>query len=227
MNPRRFRRIKRVLDRRQPDLTVLMERVNKPHNFSAILRNCDAVGVLEVHAVIPERGIDIHHHTSGGTKRWMKIVRHPDVDVAVSVLHRSGYRVLAAHLTEDAEDYREVDLSRPVAFMMGAELYGVSDPALELADGAVRIPMVGMVKSLNVSVAAALLLYEAFRQRMSAGMYDRSRLPEDAYARTLFEWAYPREARLCRDAGVPYPPLGPDGEMLKEPPGKGEQGGAP
>jgi tRNA (guanosine-2'-O-)-methyltransferase len=76
MTPDRFERIREVLTARQPDLTVLMERVNKTHNFSAILRNCDAVGVLKAHAVVPDRGIDLHHATSAGTSQWVQVQTH-------------------------------------------------------------------------------------------------------------------------------------------------------
>jgi tRNA (guanosine-2'-O-)-methyltransferase len=213
VNPDRFRRIRNVLERRQPDLTVLMERVNKSHNFSAILRNCDAVGVLEAHAVLPETGIDLHHHTSAGTTKWVQVKVHPSVEEAVADLHSSGFRVLAAHPTPQAQDYRETDLTRPTALMVGAELEGISGAGLSLADEAVFIPMSGMVRSLNVSVATALLLFEAFRQRESAGMYDTTRLPEEEFRRTLFEWAYPELARIRRKEGEPYPALSPDGEI--------------
>jgi tRNA (guanosine-2'-O-)-methyltransferase len=214
MLPARFHRLKSVLERRQPDLTVLMERVNKPHNFSAILRNCDAVGVLEAHAVPPRGGLPVHHETSAGTSRWVPVRRHPDARVAAEALKAEGFVLVAAHPAEAARDYREVDFTRPTALVLGAELHGVSDEALEVVDESVVIPMAGMVRSLNVSVAAALLLYEAWRQRDAAGMYDRSRLPEDRFDRILFEWAYPDFARGFRERGLPYPALGEEGEIL-------------
>ena len=214
MNPERFRRIRAALQRRQPDLTVLMERVNKPHNFSAILRNCDAVGVLRAHGVLPEKEIDLHHHTSGGTTRWVQVQVHKTVEAAGEALRGSGFRILAAHPSEGALDFREADLTRPVAFMVGAELDGLSQSGLSMADGAIQIPMMGLVHSLNVSVATALLLYEAFRQRQAAGLYDESRLPEEEYRRLLFEAAYPDIARVLRSRNEPYPPLSPDGEFL-------------
>lgn len=217
MRPRRYQRLKQVLDRRQPDLTVVMERVNKPHNFSAILRNCDAVGVLDVHAVLPDHGIEIHHHTSAGTGRWMRIRQHPDIETALGHLRDAGIRIVAAHPGEDAIPFTDADYTLPTAFLMGAELFGVSDQAMAMADAAVRIPMMGMARSLNVSVAASLLLYEALRQRMDAGMYDARRLPEDDYRRVLFEWAHPQVALRCRQAGVPYPPLDAAGEILGTP----------
>ncbi len=218
MRPRRFQRLKEVLARRQPDLTVLMDRVNKSHNFSAILRNCDAAGVLDAHVVPPDRGFDLHHATSAGTKKWVRVHRHPDVPSAVSHLREAGFRLLAAHPGPDAVDYRSVDYTRPTALVMGAELHGVSEKALRLVDAHVVIPMHGMVHSLNVSVATALLLYEAVRQREAAGMYRGPRLPPEEFQKILFEWAYPTLARDLRDAGRPYPALGPDGEILTDAP---------
>lgn len=214
MNPNRFQRLRRVLERRQPDLTVLMEQVNKTHNFSAILRNCDAVGVLQAHAVLPDGDMSLHHHTSGGTTKWVDVRVHPDVDAAVSALHEEKFTVLAAHPSDAAVDYRRVDLTRPVAFMVGAELDGLSEAGLKSADETVVIPMAGMVRSLNVSVATALLLFEALRQREKAGLYGTSRLPEGDRKRLLFEWAYPEIAEVLRRQGRPYPALDEDGEII-------------
>jgi tRNA (guanosine-2'-O-)-methyltransferase len=213
MLPDRFERLSAALRRRQPDLTVLMERVHKSHNLSAILRNCDAVGVLEAHAVPPEEGLDISHHTSAGTAKWVRVVRHATVDSAVGALHEDGFRVVAAHPSPEAVDYREVDFTAPTAIMVGAELHGLSERGLELADRLVGIPMAGMAHSLNVSVATALLLFEAFRQRHAAGLYDHSRLDEGEFRTLLFEWAYPRLARRYREQGRPYPELGLGGEL--------------
>lgn len=214
MRPERFHRLRDVLTRRQPDLTVLMERVHKSHNFSAILRNCDAVGVLEAHAVPSGDGLPIHHGTSAGTKKWVRVRLHEDVGQAIEALHERGFIVLAAHPSPDAVDYRDVDLTRPTALMVGAELPGVSDRALALADTHVVVPMVGMVHSLNVSVATALLLYEAMRQREAAGMYEASRLDPEEFRRILFEWAHPTVAALYREQGRPYPELDDDGALL-------------
>jgi len=213
MLPRRFHRLRSVLDRRQPDLTVVMEKVNKAHNFSAILRSCDAVGVLEAHAVPPEGGLTLHHDTSGGSAKWIEVHRHPDGTTAIRHLQASGHQVVAAHPADDAVDFREVDYTRPTALLMGAELWGVSEEALAAADLAATIPMVGMVRSLNVSVATALFLYEAQRQRMAGGMYDQCRLPARRYRDLLFEWAYPELAKRYRAQDRAYPELGPDGQL--------------
>jgi tRNA (guanosine-2'-O-)-methyltransferase len=217
LNPKRFRRIRRVLGRRQPDLTVLMEQVHKTHNFSAIIRNCDAVGVLEAHAVFPEKGVGVSDHTSAGTTKWIKVSRHRGVKEAARLLHSSGFQILAAHPSEGAVDFRKVDYTRKVAIMVGAELEGISPEGLALADETIVIPMAGMVRSLNVSVATALILYEAFRQRQAAGMYEESRLAPEHFQRLLFEWTHPDLAEFFKRRGEPYPPLSEEGEALVDP----------
>lgn len=192
-----------------------MEKVNKTHNFSAIVRNCDAVGALDAHVVPPRRGLDLHHTSSAGTRKWVQVHLHASVGEAVSVLRGRGFRILAAHLSENAKDFRELNYAVPTAFMMGAELYGVSDEGQALADEHVVIPMMGMVHSLNVSVATALLLYEAQRQRALAGMYEPRPLDDEASQRILFRWAYPTLARRLDADGRPYPRLDPDGQILQ------------
>lgn len=216
MNPDRFRRLGQTLARRQPDLTVLMDGVHKSHNFSAILRNCDAVGVLDAHVVAPEDGVDLHHGTSAGTKKWIRVHMYSNVSDAADRLRHGGHRIIAAHPSPTSVDYRDLDYTGPVALMMGAELHGVSDEGLALADQHVQIPMLGMVHSLNVSVATALLLFEAARQRQAAGLYDECRLSDAEFERRLFEWSYPSIAAQRRAEGRPYPALTDDGEIIPD-----------
>ncbi len=203
-----------MLARRQPDLTVLMEAVHKPHNFSAILRSCDAVGVLEAHAVAPRGGLPTYSATSGSAEKWVGLRVHDGVTGAIHHLQERGVQVLATHLSERALDYRDLDYTRPTCVLLGAEKWGVSQEAAHLSDHNVVIPMLGMVQSLNVSVAAATILFEAQRQRLAAGLYEESRLPGAEFERLLFEWAYPDLAPLYRERGEPYPRLGPAGEVL-------------
>lgn len=217
MTPERFRKLEARLRRRQPDLTVLAENVHKTHNIAAILRTADAVGIFGVHAVSETGEFRHHHMVSGGTKKWVQVTLHENVRSAIEALHHRGFRVVAAHPLEGARDYRDEDYTGSTAILLGAELDGVTAEALELADGFLSIPMEGMVTSLNVSVAAALILYEARRQREAAGLYDDCRLPADVFERTLFEWAYPDIAARCRQRRKPYPPLGDDGQLLENP----------
>jgi len=216
MRSERFQRIRDVLARRQPDLTVLIDRVNKSHNFSAILRNCDAAGVLEAHVVPPDKGLALHHGTSAGTKKWVRVRLHEELASAISHLHTAGFRVIAAHPSDAAIDYRKIDYLQPTAILIGAELDGVSAEGLELADAHVSVPMLGMVRSLNVSVATSILLFEAMRQRDEAGMYSNSRLSPDDFERHLFEWAWPSIASKRRREGRPYPKLTADGDPVRE-----------
>jgi tRNA (guanosine-2'-O-)-methyltransferase len=217
MTPERFAKLKRVLSARQPDLTVLMENVHKSHNIAAILRTCDAVGVYRANGISDEGEIERHHMVSGGSRKWVDVLLHPDVDTACDRLRASGHQVLAAHFSDQARDYRALDYTRPTVFLLGSELWGVTDRAAALADAHVTIPMEGLVSSLNVSVAAALLLYEARRQREAAGCYERCRLPPADFARTLFEWAHPDIAQRCRERELPYPPLTEEGDLARNP----------
>ncbi len=214
MTPQRYQKLRRVLDSRQPDLTVLLDNVHKPHNFSAILRSCDAVGVFEAHAVWQDPKLRANHLTSGGTAKWVGIRTHPDITTAVAELREQGFQLVAAHPEGDARDYRELDYTRPTALLLGAELRGLGKTALECADERVCVPMMGMAESLNVSVAAATILFEAQRQRANANLYAESRLDRARYEQTLFEWAHPAVARYCRRHGLAYPALDDDGEIV-------------
>ncbi len=217
MTPARYHKLRQVLARRQPDLTVLAEGVHKSHNVAAILRTCDAVGVYRAHAVSPDGRMRRHHLITAGVDRWMRLVLHPDTGSAFRSLRADGWQLITAHHGADSVDYREVDYTAKVAIVMGTESYGVSRHALTHADQQVAIPMRGMVESLNVSVATALILFEAARQREAAGCYEQSRLSDEQARDTLFEWAYPYIARKCRALDRPYPSLSADGSIESNP----------
>ncbi|AWN21918.1 tRNA (guanosine(18)-2'-O)-methyltransferase TrmH [Deinococcus irradiatisoli] len=220
MTPERYEKIQRVLTRRQPDLSVLMDEVNKPHNFSAILRTCDAVGVLRAYAVPPQRSregagaLPTFNATSGSAEKWVQVETRPDALSAARELQARGVQVLATHLSQRSVDYREPDYTRPTCLLLGAEKWGVSDAAAEIADVNIVIPMFGMVQSLNVSVAAATILFEAQRQRLAAGMYDRPQLSAAEMQALTFEWGYPNLAPLYRERGEAYPALDERGQLL-------------
>ena len=171
--PRRFERLKTVLNQRMSDLTVLVEHVEKPHNLSAILRSCDAVGVLEAHAVSFSGRPRTFNSTAQGSQRWVSLRDHADISTAVHHLKERSFRLYGTNLGVDARDYRDCDFTGPCAFVLGAEKWGLTEEATALMDQAIFIPMRGMVQSLNVSVATATLLFEALRQRQSAGLAPR------------------------------------------------------
>ena len=216
--PRRFERLKTVLNQRMSDLTVLVEHVEKPHNLSAILRSCDAVGVLEAHAVSLSGRPRTFNSTAQGSQRWVPLHDHADIAAAVQHLKERGFRLYGTNLGVEARDYRDCDFTGPCAFVLGAEKWGLSAAATALMDQAVFIPMRGMVQSLNVSVATATLLFEALRQRQAAGLVPNhgEGIPAERYDSLLFEWAYPQVASWCREQGRPYPALSEQGEFLED-----------
>ena len=216
--PRRFERLRAVLNQRMANLSVLVEHVDKPHNLSAILRSCDAVGVLEAHAVSLSGRSRTYNSTAQGSQRWVPLHGHPNIEAAVKTLKERGFHLYGTNLSVDAVDYRDCDFTGPSAFVLGAEKWGLSEDATKLMDTDVFIPMRGMVQSLNVSVATATLLFEALRQREEAGLAPSvgEGIPGDNYDNVLFEWAYPDVAQWCREQERPYPPLNDVGEIQEE-----------
>ena len=214
MTVRRRHRVDSVLATRQPDLTVLAERLHKPRNFSAIVRTCDAVGINEVHAVPGEEGLAVHWKTSQGAEKWVGVKAHENLSAACAHLRERGFQLVAAHPGEAAADYREVDYTVPTALLIGTELFGVSAAALAEADRQVKIPMKGMTQSLNVSVACAIVLYEAMRQRDAAGLYGSRQLDRKQRDKQRFEWLHPALTRFCRERGLPYPDLDEEGNVV-------------
>ncbi len=216
MTPQRFERLQTILNQRQPDLTVLMDNVHKPHNLSAILRTCDATGVFQAHAVHDRSRIRPRRGIASGSKKWVRLKTHQTIDEALEALQAERFQVVVADLHPEAMDYRQVDYCKPTALVLGAEISGPSKQVHAAASHIVSIPMMGMVDSLNVSVAAALILFEAQRQRREAGLYEASRLDRQLYQQTLFEWAQPVMARFYQRKKIPYPALQEDGQIIEE-----------
>lgn len=216
MTPERHARMRAALDRRQTTLTVLMENVHKPHNYSAVLRSGDAVGIYEAHAVSTDKLVQTYPLSSASGAKWVGVRVHSDITEACDHLHRHGFTILAADFGDDARDFREVDYTVPTAILLGAEKDGMSPEAAQLADQRIVVPMEGLVRSLNVSVACAVILFEAQRQRRDAGMYERRHLSDDLYERLLFEWSHPEIAAYCRQRDRAYPPLNDEGEIVGE-----------
>jgi tRNA (guanosine-2'-O-)-methyltransferase len=217
MTPERFAKLNAALDRRQADLTVLMDSVNKSRNVAAIVRTADAVGLLRVHAIAMGAALRRHHMVAGGAKDWVELVLHRTAEAALDALRAEGFRFVVADAAPGARDFRAVDYTAQICVVVGAELRGLSPEALAAADERVAIPMQGLCTSLNVSVAVGAILLEAQRQRAAAGLYGYPRLTPEQRARTLFEWCYPDIAQRCRELGRPYPKLRADGLLAENP----------
>ena len=215
MTPERLANIKASLDRRQTDLTVVMENIRKPHNLAAVARTLEAVGGLEIHAITELTSIRLTQMSAGGTKKWMKVNKHRSTEDCLNHLKHQGLQIIATSLCDSTKDYRDIDYTKPTAIMVGEELEGISEQAKQMADENISIPMVGMVQSLNVSVASALVLYEAYHQRMAAGSYDSRSLEDEAYMTLLFEACHPKIANCCQQKQLPYPAIDENAQILE------------
>jgi tRNA (guanosine-2'-O-)-methyltransferase len=195
---RRRKRMIEVLEQRQPDLTVVIENVHDPHNISAVLRSCDAVGVTAVHLVYTvEECPKLNRVVASGALRWLDIIDHPSIEACYDALRGEGFRIYATHLDDNRLELFDLNLIQPSALVFGNEKRGVSPEAAAAADATMVIPMMGMVQSLNISVACAVTLYEALRQRRAANVYQQPRLPTSEIDTRLDGWLR-RERRIIQ-----------------------------
>ncbi|MBH08991.1 MAG: tRNA (guanosine(18)-2'-O)-methyltransferase TrmH [Candidatus Marinimicrobia bacterium] len=215
MTPERFQKIKDVLNKRQPDLTIIMDNVHKPHNLAAIIRSCDAVGIGNIHGISSnERKVGINLKAAGGSNKWVHLHIYNSKADVIPNLRSTGFRIYAANKSTKAKDYRSFDYTLPTAILVGSELNGISPKTLEKLDGEIMIPMEGMVANLNVSVATAVILFEVQKQRKKAGLYKKNRLDKKTYNQLLFEFSYPNVAKYYHNSGKSYPSLDKNGNIL-------------
>lgn len=178
MTPERYERLTSVLNKRQPDITVVLENVFDPHNISAVMRTCDAVGIQEMYILNnrtppPKKW---GYRSSSTASEWLTIHAFEDVDACFSLLRKKYNKIYASHLGEGSASLYSLDLTQSIALVFGNETSGVHEDILKLMDGAFIIPQVGIIKSLNISVACAVTLYEAYRQKDQAGHFSQPKL---------------------------------------------------
>jgi tRNA (guanosine-2'-O-)-methyltransferase len=189
LSERREAKIRKVIARRQPDLTIVMENIHDPHNVSAVFRSCDAVGVLCVELLYTiEKSPRIGRKSSSSANKWLEVRKHTSVDDCYSTLRNEGFAIFATFLGESTRSLYDLDLTKKTALVFGNEHRGVSKEAAQKSDGNFQIPMVGMIQSLNVSVACAVALYEALRQRVATGGLDRPKLKDTEMASLYENW---------------------------------------
>lgn len=190
MTPERKQKLISVVNKRQNDITVVLENVFDPHNISAVMRTCDAVGVQDVYVL----NTKIPKHKKWGAKssssaaKWLTIHQYENAEECFSSLRKHYSTILTTHLSTDAVSLHEIDLTKSIALVFGNEHEGVSEEIKKLADGNFIIPQVGIIRSLNISVACAVTLYEAFRQKTRAGHYQQKRLDDVRMKNLLDEW---------------------------------------
>tara|TARA_B000000557_G_scaffold179982_1_gene146852 strand:+ start:1168 stop:1821 length:654 start_codon:yes stop_codon:yes gene_type:complete len=217
MTPKRFEKIKSILNKRQPDLTVIMDNVHKPHNLAAIIRSCDSIGIGSIYGISPKnKNIGVNLKSASGSNRWVNLKIYRNITSIISKLKDQSFSIYAANNSNAAIDYDKINFKKPSAIILGSELEGLSKQSLKLVDKEIKVPMQGMVESLNVSVANAVILFEAQRQRLKAGLYKKCRLNKKIYEKLLFEFSYPDVAKTLKNQGHPYPKLDDKGYIIKK-----------
>ncbi len=191
VEPQRLRKLVEILLRRQKDLILFSENVKNEHNFSAIIRTCDAVGVLNIYYTYDGNKTKIYNeHITMGSHKWVFLHRVENAVETLKGLKEKGFQIVATRLVGNSVHFREVDYTKPTVVVVGNELEGVSEEVASVSDYNVVIPMYGMAQSLNVSVATAVILYEAERQRSLKGFYNKPQLSLEEIKEILQKWAY-------------------------------------
>ncbi len=200
----RLARIDDSLSRKQPTLQVMLDNVHSSQNLSAVIRSADAVGVLDIYYSTKDNETPrIHKTITQGAHRWTHRHRMNDADKVAFLKQKKeqGFQVVVTHLEARAVSYREIDYTKPTLLVMGNEKDGVSSEVIAQADEVIIIPMQGMVQSLNVSVATALILYEAQRQLENAGRYDTPQISLEKREEIKAAWVY-RDTIARRSKGT-------------------------
>ena len=189
LTEKRLNKFKAVAKARQHSLHLVLENVHDPHNVSAVLRTCDAAGIPAVSLLYYlEKFPRIGKKSSASAVKWIEKEKYTDIKQCYNSLREKGFKIYATSLTEGAVNLYDVDFTDKCAIVLGNEHRGVSDEAAELADEKIYIPMFGMVQSLNISVAAAVIIYEALRQRFAKGMYNESTLNKKELDLLIDKW---------------------------------------
>jgi tRNA (guanosine-2'-O-)-methyltransferase len=185
----RINKAKQVLSLRQPDLRVALEEVTNTHNASAVVRTCDAAGIMYVE-IISASGepFPVNRAISTRAEKWLRFNYYSSTSECLKHLKDEGFTIAATHLSEEAVPYTSLDYTEPTVIVFGNESEGISEEALKLSDHVIKIPMVGMVQSLNLSVSVGIILYEAMKQRQDKGYYANSRLSSDEFQSFLNQW---------------------------------------
>ncbi len=176
MTPEREGRIAETAASRQLDLCVVLENVHDPHNIGAVLRTCDSVGIQEVYILVTDPQMDpdnyfLSKRSSSGARKWIDTYLYTDTDKCIQDIRKKYQTILGTKLDDESKSLYDYDLSGSVAIAFGNEHDGLTDDFVNHLDGNIEIPQYGMVRSLNISVACAVTLFEALRQREIKGLY--------------------------------------------------------
>jgi tRNA (guanosine-2'-O-)-methyltransferase len=195
MTPERKARLTHVLHNRQPNLAVVMENVNDPHNISAVMRTCDAVGIQDIYIL----NTKIPPHKKFGAKssssaaKWLTVHQYDNTAACIDALRKQYKRIYTTYLGTDSVSLYDIDFTESTVLVFGNEHDGVSEEIRALADGNFLIPQMGIIQSLNISVACAVSIYEAMRQKKLAGHYNQPSLPADRMEQLMQDWGFINE----------------------------------
>jgi len=160
----RWQRFQEVASARTRHITVVLEDIYQPHNASAVLRSCDCFGIQDVHIIENRNAYTVNPDVALGSSRWLSLHRYNRQDdntmQCIQALRDKGYRIIATTPHARDTEIGLIDLGSPIALLFGTELNGLSDTAIQAADGYARIPMAGFTESFNISVSVAICLYE-------------------------------------------------------------------
>ena len=190
MTNERKQKVEAVLNNRQTNLTIVLEDVQDPRNVTAVMRTADAVGIQDIYVINTGRpNIKKFGYKSGSSAgKWVTLHQFTDTESCFEALRERFDTILTTHLSSDAIELYSIDFTQSVALVFGNEQEGVSEKARALADGNFIIPQVGMVQSLNISVACAVSIYEAYRQKKQAGHYNQSTMPTEQFNLLKEQW---------------------------------------
>lgn len=189
LTERRLGRITKAANARQYSLTVVLENIHDNHNVSAIIRSCDAVGIANVNLLYTiESFPKLSRISSASASKWVDAAKFSSVEDCAAELRKNGFKIYSSYLDPAAKSLYELDLTQKIAIVVGNENRGVSEEMKSKSDGIFYIPMKGMIQSLNASVAAAVSLFEALRQRESKNMYNSSELSAGELDLLIDKW---------------------------------------
>tara|TARA_B100000497_G_scaffold45556_1_gene52756 strand:+ start:3715 stop:4368 length:654 start_codon:yes stop_codon:yes gene_type:complete len=158
LTERRKNLFEEVISKRTRHFTIATEDVYQLHNTSAVMRSCDVFGIQDLHVIEEKVSKKIDREIAMGAQKWVNIDRHNSTKECINNLKENGYQIIATTPHNNSAELKDFDISKKSAFFFGKEKEGLSDIVLDAADGYLKIPMYGFTESLNISVAAAIIL---------------------------------------------------------------------
>ncbi len=164
----RLEKIEQVLEYRTRYLTVVLEDIYQPHNASAVLRSCEIFGVQDIHIIENDNEYEVNPDVVLGASKWLNLFKYNKLEnntaACLSELKEKNYRIIAASPYDNNYLLEDLPLDNKTALVFGTEMRGITDIVTDMADGFVKVPMYGFTESLNISVSAAICLYELTRK---------------------------------------------------------------